>query len=301
MVGRTIAILSPGDMGHACGRAFRQHGLHVVTCLAGRSARTRGLAAAAGFEDLPSLEAVAAEADLILSILPPAAARQQARQIAKAMEATGRTPAYADCNAISPATVRAVGAEIARVGASFIDAGIIGLAPGRDTAPPRFYASGPDTTPLEALDGAGIIVRPLGTEIGRASALKMVYAAVSKGTWTLHAAALTAAHAMDLIDPYLRELEESRPHDFAVMNRMVPRLPLDAGRWHGEMLEIAATLESVGVTGGFHRAAAEVFELMLDTPIAEETRETVDENRTLREALGMYVSALHARGDGSRS
>ena len=112
-----IAILMPGDMGHGVGRALRQHRHDVMTCLAGRSARTRSLAEAAGIRDTGSLEALVAETDLILSILPPDAAVAQAGAVAAAMTATGARPVYVDCNAVSPMTVREVGATIAAAGA----------------------------------------------------------------------------------------------------------------------------------------------------------------------------------------
>ena len=125
--------------------------------------------------------------------------------------------------------------------------------------------------------------------------MKMIYASVTKGTMTLHAAALTAAHAFGLSEVYHREMAESQGAVWAAMNRMVPRLPLDAGRWIGEMHEIAATFGGAGLPSGFHEAAAEMFELLDRTPIAAETRETVDESRTLTQALEMYVAAMRAR------
>jgi hypothetical protein len=76
------------------------------------------------------------------------------------------------------------------------------------------------------------------------------------------------------------------------MERMVPRLPLDAGRWIGEMHEIAATLAGAGVTPSFHKGAADIFELLEKTPIARETRETVDKSRTLKQALAIYAEYL---------
>ena len=51
-----VGLLSPGDMGHAVGRALREHGLDVLTCLDGRSDRTRALAAAADLRDVPTLD-----------------------------------------------------------------------------------------------------------------------------------------------------------------------------------------------------------------------------------------------------
>ena len=161
---KTIAILGTGDMGHAVGRALAEHGQDVVTCLAERSQRSHKLAAAGGIRDVADLDTLAREADLFLSILPPAAALDCARSIAGAMTRSDSKPPYADCNAISPASTCDASAIISGAGALYIDAGIIGAPPGRGD-PPRFYVSGPDTTPMEELDGMGIAVRPIGREV----------------------------------------------------------------------------------------------------------------------------------------
>ena len=145
-----IAVLMPGDMGHAVGRVLADAGYDVVTCLAGRSERTRALAETGGLSDLDSLDAVAAEASLVLSILPPAAALGLAGDMAAAMERSGARPVYVDCNAISPATARDIAQVIEAAGAPFIDAGIIGTKPGSGSSP-RFYVSGTDTGPMESL------------------------------------------------------------------------------------------------------------------------------------------------------
>ena len=295
MTVESIGILMPGDMGHGCAIAFRENGFRVVTCLAERSARTRGLAAAAKVEVLETLEDVVREADLILSILPPESALEQARAVASAMADADRRPAYADCNAISPATARTVAEVISGVGAVFIDAGIIGRNPVRERGGTRFYVSGSDVSAIESLNGRGVVVRGLGEEIGRASAMKMIYASATKGTFSLHAATLTVARAMDMTEPYFKELAESQPAMLAAMERMVPRIPLDAARWLGEMREIAETFEAAGVTRGFHDGAADMMALAARTPMASETRETVDESRTLDQALDQYVDALRDR------
>ena len=219
----------PGDMGHGCAIAFREHGLRVVTSLAGRSARTRGLAETAQLEDLGSLEAVVRQADLILSILPPESAQDQAKAVAAAMIAAACRPPYVACNAISPATTKLVGAKIERAGAPYIDGGIIGANPVKAKGGTRLFVSGPDTAPVEALHGKGVIVRPLGPEIGRASAMKMVNASATKGTFSLHAATLTAAHALGLTEVYLAEIGASNPQMRAAMEAKVPRIPFDAG------------------------------------------------------------------------
>ena len=289
-----IAILMPGDMGHGVGRALREHGHEVITCLAGRSARTRGLAEAAGMRDAGTLEALVREADMVLSILPPAAAIAQAEAVAAAIGAAGARPTYVDCNAVSPMTARKVGEIVAAAGAPFIDCGIIGLAPGKG-APTRFHVSGADTSPMEALDGKGIRVFPMGPEPGRASALKMVYAGLTKGTWTLHTALLMAAWQLGVYEETVAEYGNSQKAALEAMRARIPRLPADAARWIGEMEEIAATLASAGVTPGFHEGAAEVFAVLARTPFAEETRETWDESRTLEEAVEVFTQHLKPR------
>jgi 3-hydroxyisobutyrate dehydrogenase-like beta-hydroxyacid dehydrogenase len=288
-----IAILMPGDMGHRVGRALTQHGHEVITCLAGRSDRTRGLAEAAGIPSTANLEAVVTEADLVLSILPPDAAVAQASAVAAVMTATGAKPVYVDCNAVSPMTVREVGAIVTATGAPFIDCGIIGLAPGKGKIT-RFHVSGADTGPMERLHGKGIEVLPMGAEIGRASALKMVYAGLTKGTMTLHTAMLLAAWQLGVYDEAVAEYADSQPAALAAMQHRAPKIPADAGRWVGEMEEIAATLASVGVTRGFHDGAAEIYRVLNRTPFAAETRETLDMSRTIDDAIPVYAKHLKA-------
>ena len=292
---RTIALLGVGDMGSGVGRALAEHGHDVVTCLAGRSEATRTRAKQAGFRDLADLESLVAEADIVLSILPPEAAPGVAREVAAAMTASGVTPPYVDCNAVSPQTARAIGETVAAAGAEFIDGGVIGLSPGKSDQPVRFYVSGPNARLMSELDGKGIDVRVSGTEIGTGSAIKMCYAAVTKGTSTLHTAALIAAEAMGVGDAVRAEFEYSLPAVYQRMRGTVPRLPVDAGRWIGEMKEIARTFEAAGVTPQFHRGALEIFELLASTPIASETRETLDRSRTMEQAVRIYLDHLPAR------
>jgi 3-hydroxyisobutyrate dehydrogenase-like beta-hydroxyacid dehydrogenase len=291
MSAKKVAIISPGDMGHSVGRTLGLHGIDVMTCLAGRSDRTWKLAAQGGFRDVPTLEAMVSEADLVLSIIPPAAALDTARQVAQAMVKEGKTPPYADCNAVSPETTKRIGKEITCIGGYYIDGGIIGLPPGRGQ-PTRFYVSGSRTDVIAELNGKGIDVRPIGSEIGRASAIKMCYAAITKGTNTLHTAVLVAAEEMGLSEELRDELLYSLEGVYKQMKARVPGLAVDAKRWIGEMNEIAATLKAAGVTPKFHEGAAEIFTLLASTPIASETRETLDKSRTLEEAVQIYVRHL---------
>ncbi len=290
---RTIAILSPGDMGSGVGRDLIARGFEVVTCLAGRGADSRARAQSAGFRELPDLDALVSEADLVLSILPPEAAPALAREVAAAMARSGATPPFADCNAISPETTRAIGETIRAAGAAFIDGGIVGAAPGKTSQPVRIYVSGPESEIeagiMAALDGGGISIRPCGTEIGRASAVKMCYAAISKGTNTLHTATLIAAEALGVGQLLRDELADSAAATYRHMRATVPRLPADAARWVGEMEEIARTFEAAGVTPHFHLGARDTFKLLAATPFAAETRATIDPNRTMEQSVKVYL------------
>ena len=102
----TIAIVSPGAMGSALGRGFAEGGARVVATVAGRSSRTSDLAH--GLELLPSLEAVIAEADVVLSVVPPGAALAVAQRVGAVARALGVHPLVVDLNAVAPATMTGV-------------------------------------------------------------------------------------------------------------------------------------------------------------------------------------------------
>ena len=148
---------------------------------------------------------------------------------------------------------------------------------------------------MQAIAGPDLLVKPLGPEIGRASALKMCYAAVTKGTSTLHTAVLLAAEQLGLSEELSAEFKFSQKALYDRMAASVPWLPADSGRWIGEMNEIAKTFESAGVTPAFHQGAAWIHTLLAETPIAEETRETLDRSRTLEQAIRVYAKELGAK------
>lgn len=292
---RTIGVQSPGDMGHGVGAFLRSRDFRVVTALEARSPASRARAERAGLEDVGSLDALVGEADLVLSIVPPSVAPVLAGECAAAMRRTGHTPLYADCNAVSPQTVREIEKELAGAAAPFVDGGIIGAAPAEGRPATRLYVSGPRAAELEVLAGEGdqgaLDVRTLGPEIGSASGLKMVYAALTKGTMTLQTAVLVAAERLGLLAELERELDESQPQARAQMRR-IAFLPADSARWIGEMQEIAATFRGAGAPAGFHEGAEQIFRIMARTPFAVETRETLDLSRTLEEAIRAFAREL---------
>ena len=286
---KTVAILSPGDMGHAVGRTLGEHGIRVISCLKGRSERTRILAERGNIQEVPTLEEMVAQADLVLSILVPSEAVAVAHEVADALRTNGASTPFADCNAISPQTTLRMRDVITEASGTYIDGSIIGGPPGGGP-PPRFYVSWPHAAIMTELDGKGIAVRAIGDAIGRASGIKMCYAALTKGTSALHA----TAEALGLSAELREELEYSQGATYERMRASIPGLPAKAFRWIGEMEEIAATFEHIGVTPGFHEGAAEVFRLLSETPFARETPETIDSERTLEQTIAAAVELLPA-------
>tara|TARA_B100000749_G_C18443200_1_gene473103 strand:- start:1049 stop:1948 length:900 start_codon:yes stop_codon:yes gene_type:complete len=284
MLVKTVAILSPGDMGHAVGKVLGKSGLDVITCLAGRSQRTFDLAEAGNFRIVGSMEKLVKEADLILSILVPDKAKSLAEEVADTLRLTGENTYFADCNAVSPDSAKEIATIINESGGRYIDGGIIGSAPTKgDTT--RFYVSGPDAHVVTELNGRGIIVKAIGDKVGQASGIKMCYAALTKGTNTLQVALLTAAQKMGLIEALREEFSYSQQSHLSAMERGIPRLPANSHRWIGEMEEISATFEALGVTPYFHMGAAEMYKLLNSTPFAKETPETIDSDRTVWETI----------------
>ena len=290
----TIAILSPGDMGHGVGKALAEHGYRVITCLAGRSRRTMDLAAAAGFADVSPLQEMVREADLVMSILVPAEAVGVARDVAEAMRASGVSRPFADCNAVSPRSAAEMASIIGAAGGDYIDGGIVGGSPARG-AVPRIYTSGPRAGLMDELDGKGITIKNLGPSVGRASGMKMCYASMTKGTNTLRVAMLTAAYSLGLYDELVEELAFSQGDALSEMESGIPGIPANSGRWIGEMEEIAETFEAAGVTPGFHQGAAEMFRLLAATPFADESPEDIDRTRTLKETIEAAAGLLAER------
>jgi 3-hydroxyisobutyrate dehydrogenase-like beta-hydroxyacid dehydrogenase len=289
----TIAVVGTGDMGSAVGAALVRRGYRVVTDLTARSAHSRMLAEGAGIEDLGSLARVVGEAGIVLSIVPPASAAEFAAQAAAAIEDADAHPIFVDCNAIAPATVRSIAARFERSGASFVDAGIVGPAPRAGTAKPtRLYISGPARSALLGLAVPELTVIDIGDEIGRASAIKMAYAAMNKGVDALYTAVLIAAEELGVRRELMDEFRLSQTAEAERMTARIPYLAATAARYTGEMREIAATFAAAGVSPDFHRGAEWVYALLATTPFARETRATLPAHRSLDEAIGVFCASL---------
>ncbi|GBE91390.1 NAD(P)-dependent oxidoreductase [Nostoc cycadae] len=290
---QTVGILSPGDMGQAIASVLNHNGLRTIAALENRSQRTRQLAAAANIEDVGSLTQLVIESDIVLSVLVPAAAAEVAQQVAAVISNVGKQILYVDGNAMSddkpqsvyaPQKVKTIAQIIESSGATFVDASIIGPPP-RVPGRTRIYASGKQAVEFQQLSNYGLDIRVIGDEIGQASGLKMSYAALTKGLTAISTELLIAAHRLGLDEELWSEVSSSQPELAHILARSIPSMTPKAHRWVGEMEEIAETFKELGLTERIFYGAADVYRLVKDTSLGQETPEERDRDRQLSEII----------------
>jgi 3-hydroxyisobutyrate dehydrogenase-like beta-hydroxyacid dehydrogenase len=249
----TVGLLHPGEMGGALGSVVHSRGTTVLWASAGRSEATARRAGDAGLEDVGTADELARRSDVIVSVCPPHAAVDVARTV------SGFTGIYIDANAVSPATTRAIAALVEDRGARFVDGGIVGPPP-RAAETTRLYLSGPDASEAADLfDGSLLEARVISDEVGAASALKMAYAAWTKGTAALLLATRALARAENVEPALVEEWRRSLPELPEQSLRAARSAGTKGWRWVGEMEQIAATFAAVGLPPGFHEASRDVF------------------------------------------
>jgi len=268
-----VAIIAPGAMGAGVGKRLTSQGVRVLTALAGRSEATVARAREAGMVAASDEEIAAA--DFILSILPPGDALALAQHLAPILAASNAKPVYVDCNAINPATVERVALAIAPTGCPFVDAGIIGAPPPPIAAPqageggvrvsgPRLYASGAAAPRFAMLRAYGLDVRVLDGPLSAASALKMSYAGITKGTQAIGAAMILAAMRGGSAAALFDELSFSQKEMLAQFKAQLPTMPAKAYRWIAEMQEIAGFVGDDPAARELYEGAAHFYQRLAE-------------------------------------
>ncbi|MFI4894239.1 MAG: DUF1932 domain-containing protein [Phycisphaerales bacterium JB060] len=256
---RRVAVLHPGAMGAAIANDLTSAGHDVGWCADNRSDDTATRAARLRrFETLLDL---CVWADTIISVVPPHAAIATARDAA----GVGFRGIYVDANAISPATAATVRATVEQSGANYVDGGIIGPPPAQGNTS-RLYLAGDRAHHVADLFQGSAFQAPVLDAPGgyAASALKMVYAAWTKGSAAMLLATAQAAENLGVLEDLKSEWKHSAPQVAERYERTSDAVAPKAWRYIAEMLEIASTLESVGQPGGFHHAAARVYQHIAD-------------------------------------
>lgn len=253
-----VSVIAPGMMGSAIAKRLTSAGAQVRTLLDGRSAATVARAQAAGMT-AASPDQIA-EADFILSIVPPGQALALAESLVVAMRAAKRKPIYLDCNAVSPDTVLRIDHMVRDSGASFVDGGIIGPPPEPDSSRTQIYLSGPDAGKVAVLEQYGLSMPVQPGPVGAASAMKMSYAGITKGFTALGATMMLAAARAGTADALIAEMKVSQPALLKWLTTQMPRMHSKAYRWVAEMEEIAAFVGPSQTGDGFYQSAARLYE-----------------------------------------
>lgn len=250
-----IGFLHPGEMGVSLAASAQNTGHTVYWASQGRSADTRQRAEQIGMSDAQTLAQLCDTCTVIVSVCPPDAAEALAEQVA----ATGFRGLYVDANAISPARARRIDQRMHDHGATFVDGSIIG-GPAWKPGTTWLSLSGAAAEQAAALFAAGPLeTKVVGDSAGTASALKMCYAAYTKGSTALLCAVLGAADALGVGDALTQQwVQDGRGFDEEAEKR-ARGVTRKAWRFEGEMREIADTFAGAGMPDGFHRAAADVY------------------------------------------
>jgi 3-hydroxyisobutyrate dehydrogenase-like beta-hydroxyacid dehydrogenase len=254
-----VGVVNPGAMGAAVAATLARRGLRVVVALEGRSAASKDRAARYGLHDVGTLERLVMASELVLSIVPPASALEVAEAIARLAAATGRTVTLLDANAVSPMRALEIASVLEVAGGRYLDGGIVG-GPPSSRGRTDLYVSGEgadDLAPLLGTDELAVI--SLGPDPTAASALKMCFAAWSKGTTALaiEIRALARAHRLD---EALLALWGRRRSGALEQSEGAGGVAGRAWRWVDEMAEIQLTFEEAGLPGGAAGAASLLYD-----------------------------------------
>ena len=262
-----IGILHPGEMGVSIAASAINNGHQVYWVSEGRSDKTRARAEKYNLIESSSFSQFCQTCEIILSICPPHAAEEVAKSVSEA----GFRGLYLDANAISPQRPLRIGKLMTAREIQFVDGGIIG-GPAWTPKETWLHLSGEHATEIAScfLEGP-LETKVIGKEIGKASALKMCYAAYTKGTTALLTAILAAAEALNVREELYQQWDKDEAEFSNHVNRRVRRVTAKAWRFEGEMKEIAATFHGVELPDGFHQAAAEIYQRMASFKDASET------------------------------
>jgi len=255
MTPQRIGILHPGEMGISIAASAQQNGHQVYWASKGRSTNTHARAAKFGLRDMHTVENLCAGCSILISLCPPHAAEAVAHHVL----ASAFTGLYLEANAISPQRAGQMGQAMTEAGIAFVDGGIIG-GPAWEPDRTWLYLSGPRAQDIAECFSAGpLMTRVLGATIGTASALKMCFAAYTKGTTALLCAILATAESLGVREALYRHWAQDDAGFAEQASQRVRRVTTKAWRFVGEMEEIASTFRGAGMPGDFHTAAASIY------------------------------------------
>ena len=260
MAFQKIGIMSIGEMGFHWAKLLKSHGVEVLTYDKDRGEVSRKRAENAGVKSVASMKNLVSEAELIVSIVIPFAAKRVAAKVAKAAIKAGRKDlVFLDANAISPMTADAIAKTLIPAGVNFVDGCIIGGASKMGSGT-LVYVSGPEATRLQALESFNIPIKILGPRTNQASAFKVVYAGLTKGLQGLFCELLMGARRFGLMNELRAQYEESFPGLLDKVSSSIIGLRIHAGRRAEEMDELKHTFNHHGLKSFMAPAVQKVLE-----------------------------------------
>ena len=273
----SVGILHPGNMGIFVAASAQNSGCQVHWASEGRSAQTRERAEEHGLRDVRTLSDLCETCSILVSVCPPHAAEDVADQVLSC----GFTGLYVDANAISPQRAARIGKRMMAAGVAFVDGGIVG-GPAWQSGDTWLYLAGEQADTVAACFSAGPLeTGVVGEAVGKASALKMCYAAWTKGSTALLSAIIATADAFEVWENLRVQWDRDWP-DFSerAVNR-ARRVTAKAWRFAGEMEEISSTFEAAEAPGEFHAGAAILYRRIAhfkdapETPSLEEVLQSI--------------------------
>lgn len=255
----TVGMLFPGEMGAAFGKLLTSSGVRVVTCLQGRSAPTAQRAREANIETVSTLDELASQCSLVFSLIETSVALQVAQTYAAVAHLAAPGTIYIDANSIGPETAKAISATIAACGCDFVDGAINGPAKTLSTGG-TFFLSGRRADDVASFLGSFVRARVLGTEIGRASAMKMLLGGLTKGVCALFLELACTADQRQMLPEMMEACTMIYPSITTLIERMLPTYARHAGRRAAEMRELEQTVQNSAIEPCVTAAVRELHE-----------------------------------------
>ncbi len=267
-----VGLLHPGAMGISVGASIKNSGREVYWVSEGRSQKTIERAESQGLKDAKTLQQLSDTCSVIFSVCPPHAAED----VASAVVSCGFSGRYVDVNAISPQRSIGIGKTMERAGISYVDGGIVG-GPAWQPGTTWMHLSGEQAVDAAACFSEGPMeTNVIGPLVGKASAVKMCFAAYTKGTTALLCGIVSTAEALGVRDTLFDQWNRPGPDFTKRTVQQVRGVTAKAWRFAGEMEEISSTFESAGLPGGFHTAAADIYRRLADFKDAPEIPSLAD-------------------------
>ena len=255
MSNKSVGLLHPGAMGISVGASIKNSGREVYWASRGRSGKTRERAVSQGLEDVETLQGICDTSTVIFSVCPPHAAEDVASRVVSC----GFSGLYVDVNAISPQRSIRIGKTMHAAGISYVDGGIIG-GPAWQPGTTWMHLSGEKAADAADCFSAGPMeTNIIGPSVGKASAVKMCFAAYTKGTTALLCGIVSTAEALGVREELFEQWNRPGPDFTDRTIQQVRGVTAKAWRFAGEMEEISSTFEAAGLPGGFLSAAADIY------------------------------------------